>query len=371
MVFFQDRRTPDLQFDHVVLAYTPVEDAPSDRLSLGPGALHPSTAWDELVARFADRWPPLLPAIQSTRLRHTPEIAALREELYNATITAFEHWHTDLWVLRIRPDAADTSHRAGQYATLGLGYWEPRVDDADESLGDEQRARLIRRSYSISSRVLDEHGYLVDPSREDEVEFYIVHVRPDAARIPALTPRLADKRAGDRIYLGPKVTGRYTLDAVTDPFSDVVFLATGTGEAPHNAMIGELLRKGHHGSIVSVVSVRRLEDLGYRRTHQVLAERWPNYTYVVVPTREPGWEKRYVQDVISSGELAGTLAHGLDPARTHVFACGNPSMIGLPEWDGDTPVFPATVGIAGLLTERGFTLDRRGTIGTIHYEEYW
>ena len=42
-----------------------------------------------------------------------------------------------------------------------------------------------------------------------------------------------------------------------------MFFATGTGEAPHNAMVVELLRKGHMGPIVSAVTVRNLADLGY------------------------------------------------------------------------------------------------------------
>ena len=90
----------------------------------------------------------------------------------------FDHSHEDLWVIRVKPDQRDTAHRPGQYATLGLGYWEPRVDDADEGLDDRQWTKLIRRSYSISSRIFDEHGYLVDPGEEREIEFYIVHVRP-------------------------------------------------------------------------------------------------------------------------------------------------------------------------------------------------
>ena len=47
---------------------------------------------------------------------------------------------------------------------------EERVDDAiDPNLGDRW-FKLIRRSYSISSRVLDDHGYLVDEGGLDEVD---------------------------------------------------------------------------------------------------------------------------------------------------------------------------------------------------------
>ena len=47
-------------------------------------------------------------------------------------------------------------------------------------------------------------------------------------------------------------------------------------------------------------------------------------------------------------------------------------MIGLPDEDGDgNLVFPEPVGVVQLLVERGFTLDRRGQPGNVHYEEYW
>ena len=85
--------------------------------------------------------------------------------------------------------------------------------------------------------MFDQNGYLTDEGGLDELEFYIVLVKPSDDNVPALTPRLALKRPGDRIYLGPKVAGRYTLNAVDDPNDTVVFLSTGTGEAPHNAMV--------------------------------------------------------------------------------------------------------------------------------------
>jgi ferredoxin--NADP+ reductase len=39
--------------------------------------------------------------------------------------------------------------------------------------------------------------------------------------------------------------------------------ATGTGEAPHNAMIAELLARHHAGPIVSAVGARNRAEPGY------------------------------------------------------------------------------------------------------------
>lgn len=395
LAFFEDRRTPDLLVDHIVygvvvdpgdpdLAAVGIRGEGIDpdrvwRIAEGAGAgslpvrvVAPAEAW-EAVRRA--RFPHLASRIERPRPWRPDDeavVARLRERHYNATITRFDRTHGDLWIVRVRPDHGDTSHLAGQYASLGLGYWETRVDSALEPDIDRRWNTMVRRSYSISSPIFDEHGYLVDACRADELEFYIVRVPPSARRVPAFTPRLALKRAGDRVYLGPRVAGRYTLAPVNDPSCQVVFLATGTGEAPHNAMIAELFRKGHEGPVVSVVSVRHLSDLGYLEAHRRLEGRFPNYHYLPLTTREPGPEgKLYVQDILERDLLEERFGIALDPARTHVYLCGNPLMIGLPEWTEAGPVFPEPRGACEVLAGRGFTIDRRGVRGNVHYEEYW
>jgi ferredoxin--NADP+ reductase len=205
----------------------------------------------------------------------------------------------------------------------------------------------------------------------EDIELYIVWVKPNGGHVPALTPRLALKNVGDRIYLSPKVAGRYTSRGITDPESPVLFCSTGTGEAPHNAMVVELLRKGHRGPILSAVSIRYRSDAAYLDEHQRLEERYGNYTYLPMPTREPDVPKKYLQDLLEDGTLESALGAPISPDRTHVFLCGNPAMIGIPEWQDDSAVFPERTGMAELLHNRGFVLDRRGVSGQVHYEEYW
>jgi ferredoxin--NADP+ reductase len=399
LIEFFDRHTPDLQFDAVVFAPPrllpypadfPVSDealasqrvwfvgAP-DTSDNEPGTARPATvaAGNEIGVAIAEACFPeidtsQIPSLTERRTRHAGVIDELRTEHYNATITRFDPHHSDLWVLRVKPDTGSTSFEPGQYASLGLGYWEARIDDADDPAADTRWDKLIRRSYSISSRIFDEHGYLADDTAAGELEFYIVLVKPTPDNTPALTPRLALKQPGDRIYLGPKVAGRYTTRSVTDPHAEVMFFGTGTGEAPHNPMAVELLRKGHVGPIVAAVTVREQSDLGYLDKHEQLSERYPNYHYVPMPTREPGIPKRYLQDLIRDDDFAERLGVAISPESTHFFLCGNPAMIGLPEDDDQgNLVFPETTGVVELLVERGFTLDRRGQPGNIHYEEYW
>jgi ferredoxin--NADP+ reductase len=151
----------------------------------------------------------------------------------------------------------------------------------------------------------------------------------------------------------------------------VVFFATGTGEAPHNAMVVELLRKGHMGPIVSAVTVRNIADLGYLEKNRELEARYANFHYLPLPTREPGIRKRYIQDLIVEEAFAKECGVDLDPANTHVFMCGNPAMIGLPTEDNAQLTYPKPTGVTEILTERGFRLDSRKERGNLHYEEYW
>jgi ferredoxin--NADP+ reductase len=191
-----------------------------------------------------------------------------------------------------------------------------------------------------------------------------------------LTPRLFLLRQGERLCLGEKIAGHFTLEGVK-PDDSIVFLSTGTGEAPHNYMLWELLRNNHRGRIVSVCCVRHSRDLGYRHIHATLMSRHSNYVYLPLTTRDgagPGG-KVYIQDLITSGELEKQLGRPLDPAVTHVYLCGNPKMIGLPEKDRETGemVFPKSLGAVELLTRRGFQIDdpAHKRSGNIHTEEYW
>jgi len=390
LAYFNARRTPDLEFDHIVFASercTPsLVDIPATPSAIGSGRLWfggmpedggdipNADSWQVATllaeACFPNLEPIELPSVVRRRVRHEGAISELREEHYNATITAFEQRHSDLWVLRVRPDVGDTSHQPGQYASLGLGFWEDRVDNYADPGIDDKWHKLIRRSYSISHSMFETSGYLAPPDTE-ELEFYIVLVPADNEHVSALTPRLATKKVGDRIYLGPKVAGRYTLHAVDNPETAVVLFATGTGEAPHNSMVVELLRKGHTGPIVSTVTVRNWQDLGYLEAHRQLEQRFPNYHYLPMPTREADVPKRYLQDLIRDGDIEEALGAPLDPSNTHAFLCGNPAMIGLPEEEDGEMAFPETTGVIELLVERGFTIDRRGQPGNIHFEEYW
>ena len=306
------------------------------------------------------------------------EVAELRRKHYNATAVWLKKVHSDLMILRVRPDRPLPPHLPGQYTSLGLGYWEPRHPGCqEEPLKPGTEARVVRRAYSIGSSVLDDRGELFDRGRTDWLEFYIVLVREsDKAQPPGLTPRLFMLGEGARLILGDKITGHFTLDPVR-PGDTVLFLATGTGEAPHNYMLWELLRRGHAGRILSACCVRYRRDLAYLPVHEELMRRYSNYTYLSLTTREADTvrHKVYIQDLITSGQLEEYLGQALDPSRAHVYLCGNPKMIGVPTRDkaSGARVYPQPRGVIEILEQQGFQVDQpQAKIkGTIHFEEYW
>jgi ferredoxin--NADP+ reductase len=310
----------------------------------------------------------------------TPErINELRREKYNATVLRLTKVHSDLMTLRIKLDVPLHSHQPGQYTTLGLGYWEPRHPGCQEEadVPPDELVRLARRSYSISHPVLDDAGEDLAAPQNEYLEFYVVLVR-ESSRLkpPALTPRLFMLRQGDRLFMGEKITGHFTLAGVK-PDDTVLFLSTGTGEAPHNYMLWELLRNNHQGRILAACCVRYSRDLAYVQTQERLMKRHPNYTYLALTTREQVQPrgKRYIQDLIISGDLEAAVGKPLDPASTHVYLCGNPAMIGVPEKDRATGElkYPEVPGVIELLSRRGFQTDQpaKKIRGNIHYEEYW
>ncbi|MEZ6087036.1 MAG: ferredoxin--NADP reductase [Pirellulaceae bacterium] len=304
------------------------------------------------------------------------EVQQLRAASYNATLIDRTDVHEDLALFRIKPDSGVPAFKPGQYLTLGLGYWEDRVSHSQkEHLKPRQLRKVVKRAYSIACPMLDSQGEIAPCSRLDYFEFYITLVR-EAESPPALTPRLFQLKADDRLFAASRIVGNYVLDGVEDD-DNVVFFGTGTGEAPHNAMATELLSRGHRGRIVTATCVRMRRDLAYMETQLKLAELYPNYKYLHFTTREientdprlAGYVgKQHLQDVVKSGEFERSAEMKLDPQTTHVFLCGNPAMIGY-----HVPGTPElkTPGMLQILKRLGFHDHGSEGPGQIRFEKYW
>lgn len=244
-----------------------------------------------------------------------------------------------LAILRVVPQGWSLPFfRAGQFAVLGLPLAESNATSG--------RARLIRRAYSIASSSV-EGEYL---------EFYIVRV--DAG---ALTPRLLALAPGDRLWLSPRITGGFTLDAVP-PARDVVFIATGTGLAPCVSMIRSHLVCGRGRRFAVLHGARHSWELGYRGELSTLERLCRNFVYLPAisrPHQEPApWlgATGYLQDLWRADPLAQRWGVSPRPETTHVFVCGNPSMV--------TSVLDA-------LADGGFREPTKTEPGAVHVERYW
>ncbi|TWT97085.1 Ferredoxin--NADP reductase [Botrimarina colliarenosi] len=310
------------------------------------------------------------------------EIAELRALHYNATLTHFSLVNDRLARLRVRLDEGKAlGYEPGQYTTLGLGNWEPRHPEADPETHNEKTVRrLAKRAYSISCRLLNDDGSVAAAGDETEIEFYIALVTQAEKAPPAFTPRLFLRQVGDRLEMNPRPKGHFVLGDLK-PTDNIVFASTGTGEAPHNAMLAKLLADGHEGRIASLCCVRYRADLGYLAEHHRLMEAYPQYRYVPLTTREkenrnvsePGYTGAvYVQDLLGSATASAQLGFDLDPRTTKVFLCGNPAMIGIPHKDGHPEGrYPTPRGTVEALEALGFQADEPKKPGNIHYEKYW
>ncbi len=277
---------------------------------------------------------------------------------YNATVGERTEIAPGLIILRVVPDVLPFRFEAGQYATLGLKRSAPSIDPGafEAAIGLEpielvepppgaDPDKVLRRAYSIASS-----------SRSGEyLEFYLTLVRSGE-----LTPKLFALRPGDRLHLGPKAAGMFTLKRVPEGMH-VLLVATGTGLAPYMSMLRSELECGAGRRFVILHGARFSWDLGYRAELAALAASCPNVTYLPVVSRpqgDPSWNGLcgYLQDILFSGVVTTATGIPLDPRQLHVFLCGNPGMIDVAREK---------------LLALGFTPDKRGEIGTIHVEEYW
>jgi ferredoxin--NADP+ reductase len=262
----------------------------------------------------------------------------------NACVTNLIRVHDGLVRLQVRLHVGSLDHEAGQYTTLGL---------------DGKRC-----PYSISSPILREDGQGLIAADDPLLEFY---VRTDESEFGAALGAL---QPGNPIEVGPEAGGSCTLDQV--PLSaDVLLCSTGTGEAPHNALITELLRRGQTGRVAAVVSCREKRDMAYRRIHQRLAMDHPGYTYLAFATREGAYAGRHLQDLLQDGTLARETGVRLEPGAVHIFLCGNAAMVGRPTLEEGTWQFPPGPGLTELLaTGFGLRPDGPDSPGEIHFERY-
>lgn len=256
---------------------------------------------------------------------------------YNATLHAREDVTPELTLFHVKPDHEVPDFAPGQYVALGLTGSAPRHDQYPPEEETPAQDKIIQRAYSIGS----------SPHEKNYIEFYIALLQQGA-----LTARLSALKAGDRLYIAPKITGTFTLKEVQEG-KNLIFVATGTGIAPFMSMLRtpESWKEGR--SITLLHGVRYSQDLAYREELKKLAQENPNFRYLPFVSRgevSEDMEKGYVQRVFTENLIS------FSSENESVFLCGNPAMID---------------DVVKVLTELGFREHTRKVPGNIHLERYW
>ena len=247
----------------------------------------------------------------------------------NATIIDNQRLNDNLFILKVKPENFQIpDFKPGQFATLGL------------PLSLETPEKLIQRAYSIAS----------SNTEKNFLEFYIAKITNGK-----FTPRLYDMKTGDRLWLGPKLTGNFTLDPVqTD--KNLWLISTGTGLGPYMSMIRST-NLGMNQKTILVHGVRYVEDLGYLEELNTLSKQREGFSYFPTISRpSEHWKGRTGRIPQLWPSLLKETNVICSPNNSHIFLCGNPDMI---------------KEMTSLLTRKGFKTHSRKEPGQIHTEKYW
>lgn len=239
---------------------------------------------------------------------------------YNATIRERIDLTPKLSLFRISPDPGEgfpegriPDFLPGQYAILGLN------NSINPQLGRSARA------YSIAS----------PPEEKRYLEFYIRYVDQASSTNP-LTHLLWKQRAGDRIYVKPKLTGKFTIEDTVgnDDPRIKIFVAAGTGMAPFHSMVrSRLVNESLKDRMAILHGASYPNELGYFDVLSKLERNNPRFAYLPTISR-PGEAASWGGDVgrvesFFSPERVGGLEQrlglppgGLNPSRAVIYICG-------------------------------------------------
>ncbi|OQX78548.1 MAG: hypothetical protein B6D64_06375 [Bacteroidetes bacterium 4484_276] len=248
-------------------------------------------------------------------------------------------------ILRVVPDGWELPEfKPGQFVALYLPGSAARCAEATDEHETPAPDKLIKRAYSIASSSKD----------KEYLEFYVTLVHSGS-----LTPRIFNLNIGDRIGIGNRIVGMFTLQQVPEKYN-VVLIATGTGVAPYMSMLRSDALKTDR-KICVIHGAANSWDLGYSSELRLLESMSDKFSYIPTitnPEREPvPWkgETRFIQDMLADRIIEKTWGERPTAENSHVFICGNPNMI---------------KAVTEILEERGLKEHSKKSPGQIHSEKF-
>lgn len=306
-------------------------------------------------------------------------------ELKVGTVGHWRNLSPILATFRLMPENGSRfpHYKPGQYIALrredcrltkrnvGSGPRPDYVTDVDES-GNPKRGPVVH-SYSIASA----------PCETEEMahlEFYVVLEMDEHGNPGRLTESLFNINPptdGKLTYVN-RIVGDFTLDKRANGFGSVIWVGTGTGLAPFMSMIKQLHSEASRGATNAVQYTllhanRTYEELAYHRELVAIEEAGRfDFVYAASVSRPtardfedpcmgrgrannvlrhilgmPLKEEQELGEVLARGEdasraraaleravvpmlpqhIMSKLQNRLDPARTVILTCGNPSLM--------------------------------------------
>ncbi len=242
----------------------------------------------------------------------------------NAKVKDVHFINENLMILKVEKDNEIFQFEPGQFATIGL----------------VQRGKVIKRAYSVASK-----------NGSSQIELFISRVENGV-----LTKKIFNLKKNDKLWLGEKITGFFTLKPVTEP--NLILVATGTGICPYLSMLRTYPELGtKQGKIALIHGVRKFKDFGYLDEFLKIQKARSNFYFFPIISRETKQNipKGRVQDILNSNNFKETYSI-IDPKNTAVMLCGNPQMI---------------EDLTGRFYNLGFKKHTRNSKGNLHYEKYW
>ena len=205
---------------------------------------------------------------------------------YNATLIHRADLSDTLTIFRIQPDGDANGAGgdeplvpdfvAGQYAVLGAN------NDSEPDKG------FVRRAYSIAS----------PPEERRWLEFYIRYVNQPTSDNP-LTHLFWKMQVGARLWLGPKITGRFTLahSVGEEDTRQKLFVAAGTGLAPFVSILKNVLQQkvamdGKASNFILLHGASHPHDLAYKedleKALNLVRQRY--FPTISRPQLHPDWQ---------------------------------------------------------------------------------